>query len=127
MHTKTKILIVDDSATIVEMLKVLMQRKSYQVLTANNGLSGLNIAILEKPEVVVLDLMLPQMNGYNVCRKIKEHADLKHTKVILFTVKDDQESRELGVEVGADAFISKGCDPLEIAATIDSLSHHEPA
>ena len=107
MSTAKKILIVDDSETILRMLKLVVKNLASEVMTAGNGLSGLRIAEVEKPSVVLLDIMLPGLDGYNVCRKIKSNPDLKNTKVILFTVKSDKETIEMAKAVGADDFVMK--------------------
>jgi DNA-binding response OmpR family regulator len=115
---RQKVLIVDDSLTIVEMLKVMIQRRAFEVITANNGESGLKIAQLEKPDVIILDIMLPKMDGFNVCRKIKGDPELAGCKVVLFTVRSDAESKEMGAAVGADDFITKDTDPMKVIQAV---------
>jgi two-component system, OmpR family, alkaline phosphatase synthesis response regulator PhoP len=116
-----KILIVDDSITILEVVKKFMKNATFEIMTANNGLSGLKIAQVEKPDVVLLDIMLPKMDGYNVCKNIKADSALSHTKVIMFSVKSDKQSRETARTVGADCFLMKETEMEKISETIDSL------
>lgn len=116
-----KILIVDDSITILEIVKKFIKNKSYEIMTANNGVSGLKIAQLEKPDVVLLDIMLPKMDGYTVCRKIKDDPQLSSTKVIMFSVKSDKESRDIANAAGADYFLMKETEMEKISQTIDSI------
>lgn len=116
-----KVLIVDDSVTILEIVKKFIGNKTYEVITANNGVSGLKMAEAEKPDVVLLDIMLPKMDGYEVCRRIKNNADLAKTKILLFSVKSDKASMDTGFKAGADDYLAKESGLEIIADRIDRL------
>lgn len=116
-----KILIVDDSITILEVVKKFIKNKSYEIITANNGLSGLKIAQMEKPDIILLDIMLPKMDGFTVCKNIKKDPNLSKTKIIMFSVKSDKESKDTAKAAGADDFLQKETDMDKISETIDSM------
>lgn len=116
-----KVLIVDDSVTILEIVKKFIGNKTYEVITANNGVSGLKMAELEKPDVVLLDIMLPKMDGYEVCRRIRSNADLVKTKILLFSVKSDKASMDIGYKAGCDDYLAKESGLETIADRIDRL------
>lgn len=116
-----KVLIVDDSITILEIVKKFIDNKTYEVITANNGVSGLKMAEMEKPDVVLLDIMLPKMDGYEVCRRIKKNSDLAKTKILLFSVKSDKASMDIGYKAGADDYLAKESGLEIIADRINRL------
>jgi DNA-binding response OmpR family regulator len=103
----TKVLIVDDEPNILMSLEFLMKKQGYKVFIARDGEEALDIVKDEHPEVVVLDIMMPQVDGYEVCTFIKAHDTYAHTKVIFLTAKTKPEDIEKGKEVGADAYMTK--------------------
>ena len=116
-----KLLIVDDSITILEIVKKFIGNKTYEVITANNGVSGLKMAEMEKPDVVLLDILLPRMDGYEVCRRIRENPDLAKTKILIFSVKSDKASMDTGYKSGADDYLAKDAGLEIIADRVDRL------
>lgn len=104
---KKKILIVDDEKDLVETVVFQLQEAGYEVVSAYDGQEGLSKAQKEKPDLIVLDLMLPKMDGYKVCGLLK--ADTRYNKipVIMFTAKAQESDKKLGQEVGAEAYITK--------------------
>ncbi|PIQ89340.1 MAG: two-component system response regulator [Candidatus Omnitrophica bacterium CG11_big_fil_rev_8_21_14_0_20_42_13] len=116
-----KILIVDDSPTIVQVLKNGLEDKGRQIITSNNGADALNIVRKEKPSLVILDLMLPKLDGFHVCTMIKKDASLSSTKVLMLTGRADKESEETGLKCGADKFITKNVNPQEIISAAEDL------
>jgi len=101
------ILIVDDIADNLKLLKELLTRDNYLVKAANNGKRCLEIVKKSKPDLILLDIMMPDMNGYEVCKKLKENADTKDIPVIFVTAKGDIDDETYGFEVGAVDYISK--------------------
>lgn len=101
------ILIVDDIADNLKLLKELLTRENYLVKAANNGKRCLEIVKKSKPDLILLDIMMPDMNGYEVCKKLKENADTKDIPVIFVTAKGDIDDETYGFEVGAVDYISK--------------------
>lgn len=104
---KEKILIVDDEEHILELLKFNIKNAGYEVITANNGIDGLNLAKEEKPSLVLLDLMIPGMDGYDVCKEIKKNNETSNIAIIMLTAKGEELDKILGLELGADDYITK--------------------
>lgn len=109
------ILVVDDEAPIVEILKFNLTKSGYRVLAAFDGEEGYRLAISEKPDLILLDVMLPKMDGFEVCKKIRE----KHsTPIIMLTARDEEVDKVLGLELGADDYITKPFSVRELLARV---------
>lgn len=108
---KKRILIVDDEEDILSLLKFRLEANNYEVLSASDGQEGLMKARAEKPDIIILDLMLPKLDGYKVCRMLKFDENYKNIPIIMFTAKAQQKDEELGKEMGADAYITKPFEP----------------
>jgi two-component system alkaline phosphatase synthesis response regulator PhoP len=109
-----KILIVDDEAHIrmlIEQTLEELEEENVIFLTADNGVDALEIISKEKPQLVFLDVMMPKMNGIEVCRKVKKELDLNEVYIILLTAKGQEIDRQKGQEVGADVYMTKPFDP----------------
>ena len=120
-----KILIVDDQPFNVDLLEEELEDLGYETVTAENGQEGLDVIRETRPGLVLLDVMMPMMNGYDVCKAIREDPDLADVQVILLTAKGQEADRERGVEVGATRYMTKPFDPdelLEIAKGMLGLS-----
>ena len=104
---KKRILIVDDEPDLVETLEVRLRQEDYECLTAHNGHKGLELARTEKPDLVILDIMLPGMDGYKVARLLKFQKELKHIPIIMLSARDRDEDRLLGEQTGANYYITK--------------------
>lgn len=116
-----KILAIDDQIDNLITLKAVIktQLKDYEVLTATSGKEGIELAIEEQPDTILLDIIMPEMDGFETCRKLKESDLTKHIPIILLTaIKTDPKSRVKGLEIGADAFLSKPIDPYELMAQV---------
>ena len=123
-----KIVIVDDEvhirALLEQSLEELEEDFGVEILTAENGQEGLDLVKEIRPNLVLLDVMMPAMNGYDVCRSIREDPNLKDVIVILLTAKGQEADREQGVQVGANRYLTKPFDPdelLEIAKELLGL------
>ncbi len=116
-----KILIVDDSPTIVQMLTSGLSSSENTILSADNGVDALTIARKEMPDLIILDLMLPQLDGFHVCAMLKKDTNLKKIKVLMLTGRVDPGSKNLGLECGADKYTTKESDPRSIIDTAKSL------
>src|SRR4030042_3139377 len=116
-----KILVVDDEAQLVDMVKVRLEANNYLVLTAFDGQEGLEKACKDNPDLIILDLMLPQMDGYKVCGLLK--ADTRYNKIpiIMFTARAQGSDIKMGEKVGAEAYITKPFEPEELIAKIKAL------
>ncbi|MBM3254028.1 MAG: response regulator [Candidatus Omnitrophica bacterium] len=111
MSEKNKILLVDDEEDILELVKIRLEANGYEVTTAKDGQEGLNLARSIKPDLIILDLMLPKMDGYKVCRILKFDARYKDIPIILFTARSKEEDKKTGFITGADAYIIKPFEP----------------
>jgi len=113
-----KIVIVDDEvhirALLEQSLEELEEDHDVEILTAENGQDGLEVIRETRPGLVLLDVMMPMMNGYDVCRAIREDPELAAVKVILLTAKGQEADRERGAEVGATRYMTKPFDPDEL-------------
>ena len=113
-----KILVVDDDANICELLRLYLTKEGYQVTVANDGEEGLEKFNAVKPDMVLLDVMMPRMDGLEVCRRIRKAGN---TPVMMLTAKGETFDKVLGLELGADDYITKPFSPTELNARVDSL------
>jgi len=102
-----KILVVDDEVDLVETLRFPLEMEGYNVLVSYNGEDALNQARKEKPDLILLDLMLPKLDGYKVCRLLKFDERYKHIPILMLTAKTQEKDKVLGLETGADEYITK--------------------
>ena len=121
MTNPKKILVVDDTPDIVQFLVVRLRSEGFDTLTAYNGFDALEITRKEKPDLIILDVMMPQLNGFQVCRKIKQDTELVHIPVIFLTAKDQPSDRFWGEEVGSSAYLTKPVDPREVAQKVHEI------
>jgi len=116
-----KILVVDDEIQLIELVQIRLEADGYEVITANDGEEGLEKAKSEKPDLILLDVMMPKMDGYQACSLLKNDEQTKNIPVILFTGKAQEDFEDVGKKAGADAFITKPFDPPELLAKIEEL------
>ena len=114
----TKILIVDDDAAICDMLKIYFENEEYEVKIANNGVDGINFFKMYEPDLVLLDIMLPKKDGWQVCREIRE---MSAKPIIMITAKGEVFDKVLGLELGADDFVVKPFDMKELSARVKTV------
>ncbi|HEX8231721.1 MAG TPA: PleD family two-component system response regulator [Caulobacteraceae bacterium] len=117
-----RILVVDDVEANVRLLDAKLSAEYYQVLTAPDGPTALRIAAAEKPDIILLDVMMPGMDGFQVCRRLKEDPATRHIPVVLVTALDGRSDRITGLEAGADEFLTKPIDDVMLFARVRSLS-----
>lgn len=115
------ILVVDDEPLNVELLRRLMTRRGYEVMTADNGARALERVAERRPELVLLDVQMPELDGFEVCRRIKGDADTRFIPVVLITALSASEDRVRGIEAGADDFVSKPFVIAELEARVNAL------
>jgi len=113
-----KILVVDDEALLVKGIRFNLQNEGYEVITGSNGLEAVQLVREQKPDLVVLDVMMPQMDGMTACGKIREFSDVP---IILLTAKTDDMDKLMGFDHGADDYITKPFNILELKARIRAL------
>lgn len=118
---KAKILVVDDEVDLIETLKFRLEANDYDVIAAYDGQVGLEKARTEDPDLIVLDLMLPKIDGYKICRLLKFDDKYKKIPIILFTARAQESDKQMGKEVGADAYITKPFEPKVLMEKIEEL------
>ena len=117
-----KIVVVDDDKVTLTMLQMVLFKHGFQVLAAEDGQKGLELAQKERPDVLITDMLIPKIDGLNLCKKIKEMPELKNTKVIVITaVYKGIPFRHEAQEFGADGFIEKPVDTKELISKIEAL------
>ena len=116
-----KILLVDDEPDILEFLSYNIRREGYVVFVANNGKEAIEIARREMPHLIVLDVMMPDMDGIETCREIREISGLKNVMVAFLTARSEDYSQIAGFEVGADDYITKPIKPRVLISRINAL------
>src|ERR1700677_1367070 len=117
-----RILVVDDIEANVRLLQAKLSAEYYDVLTASDGVTALAIAAEERPDLVLLDVMMPGMDGFEVCRRLKEDPATRHIPVVLVTALDGRADRITGLEAGADEFLTKPIDDILLFARVKSLT-----
>lgn len=120
-RARWRILLVDDSPTILGVLQAALANDEYQLLTARTGPEALEKVRSEAPDLVLLDIMLPQMDGVEVCRRVKSDSRTALLPVVLVTSLDSVEDKIRGIDAGADEFLTKPVNPLELKARVASL------
>ena len=118
---KKRILVVDDEMDLVAMLSIRLEANDYEVFAAYDGQEGLDKARASKPDLIILDLMLPKIDGYKVCRMLKFDEKYKQIPIILFTARAQESDVKLGKEVGADAYLTKPFEPSILLGKIAEL------
>ena len=113
-----KILVVDDEVDLVETLRFPLEMEGFNVLVSYNGEDALNQARKENPDLILLDLMLPKLDGYKVCRLLKFDERYKHIPILMLTAKTQEKDKLLGKETGADEYITKPFDIDELMKKI---------
>lgn len=115
---KEKILIVDDDKNICDLLRMYLEKEGYAVVMEHNGVDAVNTFNTENPDLVLLDIMLPQLDGWQVCREIRKTSE---KPIIMLTAKDETFDKVLGLELGADDYVTKPFDTKEIVARIKAV------
>ena len=115
---REKILVVDDDKNICDLLRMYLEKEGYTVVMVHNGLDAVECFNTEEPDLVLLDIMLPQLDGWQVCREIRKVSE---TPIIMVTAKDETFDKVLGLELGADDYVTKPFDTKEIVARIKAV------
>ncbi|WP_273851022.1 response regulator transcription factor [Guptibacillus spartinae] len=114
-----KILVVDDEMSILTLLQFNLEQAGYEVVTAEDGAQALDVVEAENPNCIILDLMLPEMDGLEVCKELRQRHI--HTPVLMLTAKDDEFDKVLGLELGADDYMTKPFSPREVVARVKAI------
>ncbi len=118
MQRPTRVLIIEDQVKIVHWLSEFLKQAHFEVLTAYDGRTGLQLATAERPDVILLDLMLPDMDGLDICRTVRQYSD---AFIIMLTARVEETDRLIGLEIGADDYVTKPFSPREVVARIRAL------
>ncbi len=118
-----KVLVVDDDAKTVELVKLYLERDSYKVITAYDGVEGLRLARESHPDLIVLDIMLPGMDGLEVCRTLRNETDVP---IIMLTARTTENDKLTGLDIGADDYVTKPFSPKELAARVRVILRRLP-
>lgn len=113
-----KVLVVDDETHIVELVKFNLEKEGYRVVVSYDGLSALEMVKSEQPDLVILDIMLPSMDGFEVCKALKQNPEYNSIPIIMLTAKGEELDTILGLEMGADDYIKKPFSPREMVARV---------
>lgn len=113
-----KILVVDDEKRIVEIVRAYLEREGYNVTAAYEGKTALDLARREQPDLVVLDLMLPEISGWDICRTLRQESAIP---IIMLTARDDVTDKVVGLELGADDYVTKPFDPKELVSRVKAV------
>ncbi|OGX30382.1 MAG: hypothetical protein A2787_04605 [Omnitrophica WOR_2 bacterium RIFCSPHIGHO2_01_FULL_48_9] len=116
-----RILLIDDDPVTVKLAEVRLKASGYEVWTSTDAPGGLEKAMKLKPDLIILDVMMPIVNGYNFCRLLKSHHEHKGIPIVLLTSRSGDEDKKIGREVGADAYITKPFDMENLLNTIKDL------
>ena len=116
-----RILVIDDDHVVTRLLESRLKEKGYDVKTISEAADGLQSALSDQPDLVILDVMMPIINGYNFCRLLKNETKHKHLPVILLTSRTEEKDIKIGQEVGADAYLTKPIHIDEVLNTIHKL------
>lgn len=116
-----KILIVDDEKDITETLGFMLKAKGYEVVTGNDGEEGLKLAKEQAPDLIILDVMMPKINGYKICRLLKFDAKYKQIPIIMVTARSQDEDKIIGEETGADEYVTK---PFEFSEILEKINKY---
>jgi two-component system alkaline phosphatase synthesis response regulator PhoP len=117
-----RILVVDDEKDIVDLLKYNLEKENeFVVITASNGKEALEFALEYKPDLVLLDIMMPEMNGFDVCKKLKSSPATSNIPVLFLTAKENEIDEIIGLELGADDYIQKPISPRKVVARVKSV------
>lgn len=108
---KPKVLIVDDAATVLQFQKFVLEKEGYDILTASNGQEGLDAALANKPSVILLDIMMPVMDGIECCRRLRENGDTRRTPIIMVTTRSEVDKVEAAKEAGCTDYVFKPVNP----------------
>lgn len=120
MKRRKNVLIVEDEPYIAEAEKLILE-ENYDVHIARDGIEGFDKMKRIRPDVVILDIMLPKMDGFQLCQKIREDKTLKNTKIVMVTSKNQQPDEDFGMDVGADDYIMKPFEPTELVHVINQV------
>ena len=121
MNAATTILIVDDEPGMHQVMEAVLSPEGYRLAFASNGAEALTLAARLTPDLILLDVVMPDMNGFEVCRHLRADPQLAEVPIVMVTANDDRDSRLQGIEAGVDDYLTKPFDRLEMRARVRSI------
>lgn len=118
---RKKILLVDDSSTVLLMEKMILAKGPYDVVTASNGEEGVAKAVAERPDAILLDVVMPKMDGFAACRRLREHEATRDTPIIMVTTRAEEQNVETGYATGCTDYITKPIDSAQLMAKLQLM------
>lgn len=116
-----KILVVDDQENIARIVRMMLENKGYETVWAADGAEALRLAKSEEPDLILLDVMLPKIDGFKVCRLLKFDKKYSHIPIVFLTAKSSPGDKQIGREVGADYYLEKPFQPVQLIQVIEQL------
>jgi DNA-binding response OmpR family regulator len=116
-----KVLVIDDDPVLVKMLETRLKANGFEVFVYQDAPKGFEKALEQKPDIIILDVMMPIINGYNFCRLLKTQHEHKHIPVILLTSRSSEDDKKIGEDVGANAYLTKPCDVDDLLNKMNEL------
>src|ERR1700752_1942250 len=116
-----RVLVIEDDKDIVELVKYNLEKDGYQVASSGDGATGLAQIRKAPPDLLVLDLMLPKLSGLEICKEVRKDMRLNHLPILILTAKSEEADRVVGLELGADDYVTKPFSPRELAARVKAL------
>jgi two-component system alkaline phosphatase synthesis response regulator PhoP len=116
-----KILVIEDDPSALRLIEYTLEQEGYQVITASDGLEGLTKVQDEHPDLIVLDIMLPGLDGYEICYQIRQKLETAPLPILMVSAKARQDDKDIGLRMGADDYLTKPADPLMILARVKAL------
>lgn len=118
--SRKKILLVDDSSTVLLMERMILSKNQYDVVTAKDGVEGLEKALSERPDLILMDVVMPRMDGFEACQKLREGDETKTIPVIMVTTRGELASVESGYAAGCNEYVTKPINGMELLAKVRS-------
>ncbi len=116
-----KILLADDSATTLMMEQMVLRNEAFDVVTARNGLEAVAVAERERPDLILLDVIMPEMDGFEACRRIRMNEALRNTPIIMVTTRGEEENVEIGFSSGCNDYVTKPINGVELLTKVRDL------
>jgi len=124
-HEIKKILVVDDDPALTAMVKKCLESKGYEVTAVTEAVDGLEHAMKNDPDLIILDIMMPIINGFNFCRLLKQEEETKNIPIVILTARDQKKDMKIGLEMGAEAYLVKPLNTSELLKTIKVIESAE--
>ena len=116
-----KIFIIEDDRSAIRLIEYVLQQAGYEVVTATDGVEGLRRATSEHPDLIILDIMLPGLDGFEVCHRMRQRSETANIPILIISAKARQDDKDTGFRVGADDYLTKPAEPAEILAKVETL------